>query len=252
MPPEETPVAEPILATPAPTPYPFWNWVDFALVLGLLIGIIGFIFFAAAGFVFFNPSLRTNQAPLLLPVQLAFYGAIYITFFLVFRYRYDKPVFSSLGWKRTVPNRTLIYFGLTGLLLSPAISLIASLLHTPEVKMDALDQLQKYPVILAIFGIIAVTIAPLFEELLFRGFLQPLFSKTFGVIAGILITAILFGLLHSFQYKNVWQYVAAVSFVGVVLGAVRYRTGSIIPSMVMHGCYNAVAAVGIFFHHNNI
>jgi len=250
MTPEETPVAEAILAVPAPPPAPFWNWADCALVIGLLVGLIVLIFFAAGGFTYFIPSLKTNPAPLLLPVQLAFYGAIYIAFFLVFRLRYDKPVFTSLGWKRTVSSKTLLYFGFGGLLLSPIISLIATLFHTPEVQMDALDQLEKYPVILALFGIMAVTIAPLFEELLFRGFLQPLFSRTFGFIAGILITGILFGLLHSFQYKNVWQYVVAVSFVGVVLGAVRYRTGSIIPSMVMHGCYNAVAAVGIFFHHN--
>jgi len=250
MPPEESSIAEPILAVPAPPPDPFWNWADCALVIGLLVTLIALILFAAAGFVYFIPSLRTNPAPLLLPVQLAFYVAIYLALFLVLRLRHDKPVFTSLGWKRTVSNRTLLYFGIGGLLLSPVISLIATLFHTPEVQMDALDQLEKYPVILAIFGIMAVTIAPLFEELLFRGFLQPLFSRTFGFIAGILITGILFGLLHSVQYKNVWQYVAAVSFVGIVLGAVRYRTGSIIPSMVMHGCYNAVAAVGIFFHHS--
>ena len=112
-----------------------------------------------------------------------------------------------------------------------------------------LEQLEKQPFILAIFGVMAVTVAPLFEELLFRGFLQPLFTRTFGVIAGILITGVLFGALHAPEYKFVWQYAAAVSFVGVVLGIVRYRTGSIIPSTVMHACYNAVAAVNIFFHH---
>jgi membrane protease YdiL (CAAX protease family) len=249
MPSEETPVAEDLIAAPAPEPYPFWGWADFAIVIGLLIGLIAIIFFVAGGFTYFIPSLKTDPAPLLLPVQLAFYGAIYLAFLLAFRFRYDKPVFSSLGWKRTVSNKTLAYIGLSGVLLSPAISLIASLLHTPEVHMDALDQLEKYPVILAIFGIMAVTVAPLFEELLFRGFLQPLFSKTFGFVAGILITGLLFGLLHSIQYKNVWQYVAAVSFVGIVLGAVRYRTGSIIPSTLMHACYNSVAAIGIFFHH---
>jgi membrane protease YdiL (CAAX protease family) len=104
-------------------------------------------------------------------------------------------------------------------------------------------------VILTLLGITAVTIGPLFEELLFRGFLQPLFSKTFGVVGGILLTAVLFGLPHSVQYKFVWQYVAAVSVVGAALGVVRYRTGSIIPSTVMHCCFNLVSSVGIFFPH---
>jgi membrane protease YdiL (CAAX protease family) len=246
---EEPPVIEESIASPPPQPQPFWGWVDFAIFTGLLVSLLALIFFTAGGFTFFIPSLKSNPAPLFLPVQVAFYAAIYLAFLLLFRFRYGKPVFSTLGWKRTVSNKTLAYIGLCGILLSPAISLIASLFHTPEVHMDALDQLEKYPVILAIFGVMAVTVAPLFEELLFRGFLQPLFSKTFGFVAGILITGLLFGLLHSIQYKNVWQYVAAVSFVGIVLGAVRYRTDSIIPSTVMHACYNAVASVGIFFHH---
>jgi membrane protease YdiL (CAAX protease family) len=248
MPPEEPPVTEDLTCAVSPEPYPFWNWLDLALVVGLLVGMILVIFFIAGGAFFFLPSLKTDPAPLLLPVQVAFYIAIYLSFLIVFRVRYGRAVFSSLGWNRNVSTKTLVYIGISGALLSPVISLVASLLHTPDVHMDALDQLEKYPVILALFGVMAVTVAPLFEELLFRGFLQPLFSKSLGVVAGILLTGVLFGLLHSVQYKNVWQYVAAVSVVGVVLGAVRYRTNSIISSTVMHACYNAVAAAGIVFH----
>ena len=103
-------------------------------------------------------------------------------------------------------------------MLSPAVSIVASLLHTPVVKIDALEQLEKYPVILAAFGVMAVTVAPLFEELLFRGFLQPLLSRTFGVVVGVLATAILFGVLHAPEYKFAWQYVTAISVVGFALG----------------------------------
>jgi membrane protease YdiL (CAAX protease family) len=228
---------------------PFWDWSDFAIVIGLLIAMIAFIFFLGGLAMLAYPSLKTNQAPLLLPVQVAFYAAIYFAFLLAFRYRYGKPVFSSLGWRRSVSDKTLMLLGLGGFVLSPAISLIASLAHTPEIKIEGLEQLEKQPMILAIFGVMAITVAPLFEELLFRGFLQPLFSRTFGVVAGILLTAALFGGLHAPEYKFVWQYAVAVSVVGVVLGIVRYRTNSIIPSTVMHACYNAVAAIDIFFHH---
>jgi membrane protease YdiL (CAAX protease family) len=127
--------------------------------------------------------------------------------------------------------------------------MLASVFHTPEVQIAGLDELEKYPVILALFGVMAVTAAPLFEELLFRGFLQPVFIRTFGAIAGILLTSSLFGLLHIFEYQGLWQYAAAVTLVGAVLGTVRYRTNSIIPSTLMHACYNSVSAVGIFFHH---
>ena len=252
MPPDfsdDLPVLGAATETLSPAREPFWGWMDFAVVIGLLVGMIALLFFLGGATMLIFPSLKTDQAPLLLPLQLGFYLAIYLAFWFAFHFRYDKPVLSSLGWRRSVSDRTLVLIGLGGLVLSPVVSLVAALAHTPEVHMEALDQLEKQPVILAMFGIMAVSIAPLFEELLFRGFLQPLFTRTFGVVAGILITAVLFGSLHGPEYKMVWQYVAAVSFVGVVLGIVRYRTGSIIPSTVMHACYNAVAAFQIFFHH---
>lgn len=228
---------------------PFWGWRDFFMVVGLLVAMLFLILISAAVATMFLPKLRNDPTPLLLPTQLAFYAAIYLAFLLAFRLRYHKPVFASLGWRRTVPGRTLALIGVGGAVLSPLVSGIASLLHTPEVHMDILDQLEKQPLLLAAFGIMAVTIAPLFEELLFRGFLQPLFSRSLGIAGGILLTSVLFGVLHAAQYKDVWQYVAAVSVVGAVLGVVRYVTGSIIPSTVMHACYNAVAAGEIFFHH---
>jgi membrane protease YdiL (CAAX protease family) len=46
-----------------------------------------------------------------------------------------------------------------------------------------------------------------------------------------------------------WQYVGAVSLVGAALGVVRYKTGSIIPSTVMHACYNLIAVIALFLKH---
>jgi membrane protease YdiL (CAAX protease family) len=112
-----------------------------------------------------------------------------------------------------------------------------------------LELLDKSPVILALFGVMAITITPFFEELLFRGFLQPLFSRSLGVAGGIGLTALLFGALHGPQYGLHWQYVAAVALVGAALGVVRYRTDSIITSSVMHACYNLIAVIALFFKH---
>src|SRR5207302_10359159 len=42
----------------------------------------------------------------------------------------------------------------------------------------------------------AVLVAPLVEETVFRGYLYPLFAKSFGILPGILLTGILFGLMH--------------------------------------------------------
>ena len=121
---------------------------------------------------------------------------------------------------------------------------LAKLIHTPQVT-SPMDEIFEVAVRLAVFGVMAVTIAPLFEELFFRGFIQPLFSRTFGVVDGIVITAVVFGAVHAPEYSWAWQYVVAVSIAGAVFGWVRARTNSIIPSTLMHGRYNLVFVIAL-------
>jgi len=90
-------------------------------------------------------------------------------------------------------------------------------------------------VLMAIFGSVA---APVFEELLFRGFLQPLMSRTLRVAAGIAGTAVLFGMLHFREYGNSWRHVLLISISGVVFGWVRHSTGSTKAAAGMHACFN--------------
>jgi uncharacterized protein len=248
MPPEFMDISpvEPVIEIGPPPPpprEPFWSYTDLLLVMGLVVASITLIVLVTGFLVAFNPSLRDDPGPLLLPVQIAFYGFIYLALHFTLRMRYGKPVFPSLGWRRTRFN--LGFAALGGAVLAFAISGLASLLHTPQVP-SPLDRFLKSPVELALFGALAVTLAPLFEELFFRGFLQPLLSRSFGVLAGISITALVFGLLHAPEYAWAWQYVVAVSLAGAVFGWVRARTNSIIPSTVMHGCYNLVFVIALY------
>ncbi|MBV8833292.1 MAG: CPBP family intramembrane metalloprotease [Acidobacteriaceae bacterium] len=221
---------------------PFWNYSDLGLITGLLVASVVLILFGVGALALIKPALRNDPTPLLLPTQFLLYGFIYLCFRLVFGLRYGKPVFRSLGWR---PSELKLWIvALAGPLLAIAVSGLATLLHTPKVD-SPLDKLTETPWSFAIFGVMAVTIAPLFEEMIFRGFLQPLLSRTFGVVAGILVTAALFGALHAPEYSWAWQYAVAVALAGVVFGWLRARTNSIIPSTVMHGCYNALFVVAL-------
>jgi uncharacterized protein len=247
MPPETEGLSptEPIVTVPAndtPVRVPFWDYLDLALVLGLLLASVFLILLLVGAFVFIYPKLKTDQGPLLLPTQFVLYAFVYLSFRLVFGLKYGKPVFASLGWCRSKFNLAAAAVG--GVLLAFLVSALAYLVHTPQVP-SPVESLMGSPVLLAVFGIMAVTVAPLFEELFFRGFIQPLLSRTFGVVAGILITAVIFGALHAPEYSLAWQYALAVSIVGAVLGWVRSASNSIIPSTVMHGSYNAVFIVAL-------
>ena len=81
--------------------------------------------------------------------------------------------------------------------------------------------------------------APVCEELIFRGFLQPLLVRSLGAPAGILATALPFGLLHFQEYGNSWRHVLLISLSGVAFGLMRHATGSTKAAAVMHSSYNA-------------
>ncbi len=242
------PVADPVIDNEparlgleaAPRAEPFWNYADLGLVAGLVIASIVLILLAVGALAMLKPALREDPTPLLLPTQFVLYGFIYLCFRLVFGLRYGKPVFTSLGWRSSGLKLWMVALG--GPVLALAVSGLAALLHTPKVD-SPMDRLTDTPWSLAIFGLMAVTIAPLFEEMIFRGFLQPLLSRSFGVVAGILLTAALFGGLHAPEYSWAWQYAVAVALAGAIFGWLRARTNSIIPSTVMHGCYNALFVV---------
>jgi uncharacterized protein len=246
MPVEPAPIDDPVPAAPVPVVErsPFWGYADLALVIGLMVAFVAAILLAAMGVVFAIPALRQNEAQLLLPTQIALYGAVYLSFWIVFGLRYRKPVLASLGWCPAKFNLWFIAIG--GVLLAFLVSALAALVHTPKVP-SPVESLMDSPVLLSLFGVMAVTIAPFFEELVFRGFLQPLLTHSLGAIAGILITAAVFGSLHAPEYSFAWQYAVAVSLVGAVLGWVRARSNSIIPCTVMHGAYNSVFVAALIF-----
>jgi uncharacterized protein len=219
---------------------PFWSYADFLLLLGfiaagfLAMGLIAFVAEASV------PTLRKDPMPLALPLQIVFYVVIYLGFVAVFRLRYNEPTLKSLGWRPSQFNPILAC--ICGALLAIALSALSQLLRTPDNNL--MDKLVNSWLTFVLFAVTAVLIAPFFEELLFRGFLQPLLSRTFGLVAGVILTSALFGLLHLFQYSLAWQYALIIFLAGAAFGWVRERTGSIVPGTLMHCCFNSVSVIG--------
>jgi membrane protease YdiL (CAAX protease family) len=98
-----------------------------------------------------------------------------------------------------------------------------------------------------IFVISVIIVAPVIEELIFRGYFFGVFKRNFGASFSIVITAALFSLAHVTQSSFSTLNIAVIFAFGALFGLLREKTDSIIVPMIFHGIYNlAYVGVGIF------
>ena len=83
-----------------------------------------------------------------------------------------------------------------------------------------------------------VVVAPIFEELVFRGFLYGGFERSLGAIPAVLLSSAIFAAMHG-QY-NIYE-LTQIFVLGLVLGLARMRTQSLMTPILMHAVNNGLA-----------
>jgi membrane protease YdiL (CAAX protease family) len=91
-----------------------------------------------------------------------------------------------------------------------------------------------------LLGAFGILVAPLMEELLFRGFLYPALARWMGAAASVIITASAFTLLHGAQLGYSWAPLLLIFVVGLALTVTRMRTNSVATCVIVHMTYNFV------------
>ena len=81
--------------------------------------------------------------------------------------------------------------------------------------------------------------------------LDSVASLAFGIVSGIVVTGVLFGLMHGYQLGWAWAHVATLIGVGIIFTIVRSRAETTLASFLMHLGYNSTIALlgtlGLFF-----
>lgn len=105
-----------------------------------------------------------------------------------------------------------------------------------EYFSQMMDQLTQTP---STMILLTVIMAPLFEEIVFRGIIQRgLMNGGMKPMTAIWTAAVIFGIVHG----NPWQFVGAV-LLGFVLGTVYYRTHSLLLSIFLHAFNNLCSSL---------
>lgn len=118
-----------------------------------------------------------------------------------------------------------------------AVSIAHNLVVHPR-QQDILTAFPRSQVGLGLFVVIAVVMAPLFEEIVFRGFLFRGLANSWGWVAGALVSAGIFGLAH--LQLDVFVPLAALGF---ALAWVYKRSGSLWTSITLHALFNGIAVL---------
>ena len=84
-------------------------------------------------------------------------------------------------------------------------------------------------------------LAPLFEELIFRGVLLPILSREFGIILGIAVSAFIFALAHLSISE-----IPPLFILGIGLGITRLISGRLVSSVIMHSLWNGLTFLNLF------
>lgn len=159
---------------------------------------------------------------------------------------------SDLGWRRALAWRRLEARHLPPLLLvlvgsltvfSELYVVIQKIAPVPEPFEEALADLLELsgPVdAVATIGV-AVLLAPLLEEALFRGAILQGFARRYGPRQATLWTAVFFALFH---FYNPWQ-VFPTFFLGLVLAWLVLTTRSLMAAVAVHAAFNA-ASLALF------
>ena len=155
--------------------------------------------------------------------------------------RDDCPVDGWLQW-RIQPVVSAIRQALSGwLMITPVVMLAGWLLvkvfGDPGGSNPLLELvlLSRDPLALILLSLTAVVLAPLFEEVIFRGVLLPVLARRVGFTAGALLNGLLFAMAHI----SIGELIP-LTVLGTGLALLRLRSGRLLPCVLMHAVWNAV------------
>jgi uncharacterized protein len=226
-----------------------WDWVD--LIIFALLALAGTFLISVALVLLFSAfgigptQLRASQTA---KSYFAIVNQIILSFALLgflaaqVSARVGKPFWRTIGWRplpSTYVPKPVLYAGLVtgGFLLSMFVQ-FASGFSQPKAKLPIETFFQDRGSALLLM-LVSVLLAPVLEETIFRGFIYPVIARSLGIMASVIITGTLFGLLHAAQLWGGWTQIALLVVVGIIFTYVRAKTRTVLASYLLHLSYNS-------------
>ena len=217
----------------------------FALIGGMIVGTAAVSVINVFSMFVFNEKLQYNDFYLMLTNAAGFVGAIFAFDYFIARPQTGRKLNFNFS-PTNVGTYLLIFPMMLGMMFIAEFITSQIPITGPffgeyyEFFSRLMEQMTKDK---ATMIVLAVIMAPIFEEIVFRGIIQKgLINKGMNPATAIIISSVVFGLVHA----NPWQFVGAV-LLGSVLGFVYYKTKSLLLPILLHAFNNLCSSILIFY-----
>ena len=227
--------AEPLVDSDPP-------WTGWDVLRMVVVAVLAVFFFSVVALEIARqiaPSTKpadfARNPLVIVPAQAAAYLVLLVFMYALVSHAYGRAFWNGVHWRFPGARSGLFLAG--GVALAVVIELSSNFLPIPkQLPIDEFFRNQASAWLMAGFGTL---LAPLVEELFFRGFLYPVLRRRVGVLFGSVITALLFALIHESQLAHAWAPLLMLFCVGMTLTLTREFTDSVAASTLVHSAYNA-------------
>jgi membrane protease YdiL (CAAX protease family) len=217
-------------------------WVPFA-VMGAVFVVVGTFYAAIVGIAgSVDSSFKASDPPdsLTIAITVVQDAVLVLAAILALKLVFGHVRASELGLRRVTDWRTALKVAVALYLIYwiAAIVLEAIFGTPPEQEIVTELKAQQSLAVLGGYAVLTCVVAPICEEIFFRGFMFMAFARKLGPAWGAVLAGGIFGLIHA---PNPILGLIALGVLGVCLCALYWRTQSIIPCMALHALNNSIS-----------
>ena len=150
-------------------------------------------------------------------------------------------LFLHKGYKNVLPKFSMSFINAPLVLYGCVLLILSSVVLEPVISIFPKEWMTTLNKQIGSSGwsiLTTIVMAPILEEILFRGVIQGSAMSRFGAMRAIFISSAVFGLIHIMPQQVIYAFV-----VGLVLGYVYWKTKSIMSVITIHAFNNSLVFI---------
>jgi uncharacterized protein len=218
-------------------------WPPWLAVVAFMVALFGTLVVVAVGAAIAGVESDDSASSTFVILATLVQGMFFVGVALLFARTIASPRAWHFGLRRT-PLKRALKLSAQAMGAFYVATIVYSAVLRPDVEQTVTEKLgaEDGTLGLILAGIMVVAVAPVVEEIFFRGFFYRALRSRYSFVAAAVIDGLLFGVIHyDFESLDSLLLLPPLALLGFLFCLVYERTGSIFPVIAMHAFNNALA-----------